>query len=247
MHFDISLIKKHKVATVVIVGIGAIVLYLLLKGSSGSSGASSATGLTTTDLQAAQLTAAENVQQSQIQSTQNIAQINADVQNNQTAASLALGQAQIQASTVQQANQIAGNLSAINLEGTISTQQQVNAEQTQLAETQLGTSAAVDVAGIQAGAYETAVNAQTAVESQALSNQAAIDTSVIQQAGKDTGRSSTGWTQIISSLFGQGPAAIAANQPSQVAGSPSAIISATGGAAGGILKGVGGIISSLFG
>jgi hypothetical protein len=95
MAFNVELLKKHPYATGGAVLVGAIILYIIIKGSQGSSGNTAATttatsgdGTTAADVQMAQIQAAADVQSNAQQVALQTAQLQANVADTQTAASL---------------------------------------------------------------------------------------------------------------------------------------------------------------
>jgi hypothetical protein len=207
----VTVAKKHKV----VVGFGVfftiVLLYLISKKSSGELNSSGESPL---DLQYQKLAAGVNVQQSQIQAQRDQTQIAANVAQSQTAAQLEAVKETLDNAVVMQSQEIAGKYAIANLEAETSTTQLHDALSEKSHE-----------ADLIAGVYN-----------KRLDNQKTLEDAVIAGASKDKSRSSTGWAQIISALFGEGPQAIAANQPSNVANS-----------AGSILGGIGGIVKGLFG
>lgn len=214
MNFD--LIKKHPLATGAIVIIGAVVVYFAMHGnSSGSAPVGSLGGsLTGADLQLANANAASNLVTAQYGAQVTTAQIGGQVAIAQTNAQLAAVGLETEAAKAIVTTQTQGatDVASINADAT-----------TQQTKIQADAATTIAVTGFndQLQAAQASIAANSAIASKRLD----IVNNVITQAGKDKSRSSTGWTQILSGLNGQGPEAIAANQPSAVASSPAGIIS----------------------
>lgn len=220
---NFALVKKHPLATGAVVIVGGIIVYMIVRNLGGGSSANSADGSVvdtsgySSDPRIAAIQAGAGVQAGQQASALQAMQLQADVVNNQTTA--ALEAAKLQAERDQ-------NIAEITTGGDV-------------AKAQISSNTTEFVAGTQAHAYESAIAAST-VQAQ-INADAAVSindsrnnivlaeinnqSKIIDAAGKDKGRSSTGWAQIESSFMGQGPQAIAANQPSAVASSPGAILS----------------------
>jgi hypothetical protein len=230
---DFALIKKHPVLTGASVIIGGLLLFALFRsgGSSADSGTSNGKSLAEH-----QLDAATGIQGAQIQAGLETAQLSANVANNQTLAQLEAVKIATSAQTTQQAADIAGTIALKTIDAETSTQQQVNELKAGLEAKQIESNTALGIVGLQVDAYKTAVTAEADIAHQQLSNEHDLQSAVIAGASRDKSRSSTGWTQILSALFGRGPEAIAANQPSSVASSPA-----------GILDGIGHVVSGFFG
>lgn len=219
MTFNLEVVKRHPVLAGAVVFGGAVILYLLIKHGSASASQPNAS---TSDAQLQSIAGAEAVASAQYGAQLQIAQIQGQVASEQTQASLAAIQTQAQAA-----------------ENIVSTQTAGAVQQTQIT-ADAGTQAAKINADAQTEIAHTVVNGQIAETQSALDayntaqqHQFDLASQVITSAGADKGRSSTGWAQIISALGGQGPAAIAANQPSQVASS-----NATGNIISSITKGI---------
>jgi hypothetical protein len=216
MAFSLEIVKKHPVATGAIVLVGAALLYFMLKRS--SSGGTQAGGLQGNDAQLQAIQSAENLTNAQYGSQVEIAQIQGQVASAQTAAQLAAVQAEAQSAEniVTTQTQGATDIATINANATTEQINSTNNARVSIAHDYFNTALEANQANVDA---ETAI----AQHNFDIANQ------VVTQAGKDKGRSSTGWAQIISALEGRGPEAIAANQPSAVASSPAGILSASGG------------------
>lgn len=130
MPFDLSLIKEHPYATGGIVIVGGVIVFYLLSSSQSSSAQTTATSsspdlsaIAAADAQVAQTNAAAQVQTNAQTVQLQQAQLEADVANNQTAASL-------QANNLNTAATLAATLAQVQA----STQQNQDSLQTQLAE-----------------------------------------------------------------------------------------------------------------
>jgi hypothetical protein len=215
--FDFSIIKEHPYIAGIIVVIGGIVIYLSMTGSSSSSSSAAApdSGLSGSDLQLANLNAAQNLSAAQYGAQVTTAQIAGQVASQQSSDQVAIVNAEANSALAIVQTQTTGAVQATQITSDATTDQ-----------TRINAQAATDIATVTAGdqlqGIQSQVNGQVAI----ANNNLTFDNSVIAAAGTDKSRSSTGYAQIISSLQGQGPQAIAANQPSQVAGSPSAILKA---------------------
>lgn len=106
MHFNLALLKEHPYATGGVVIVGAIVVFFLLSSSQGSSAVAATNPASSDDADLANVQAAAQVQTNaqQVQLAQT--QLEAGVENNQTQASVDLGQ-------VQTAAQLAASLASI--------------------------------------------------------------------------------------------------------------------------------------
>lgn len=213
---DFSLVKKHPVAAGVIVLVGGVILYLLFRGNAASASGGDISGGAG---QLAAVSAAQDATNAQYNAQIQVAQIGGQVAAAQTAAQLAAVQAQAQTAQniVTTQTQGATDIAKINADST--TQQ-----------TQINADAKVQVAQTVINGQLSAVQSQIAATSAAQQRSFDIATKVITSASADKSRSSTGWAQILAALEGQGPAAIAANQPSNVANSAPNIISSIGSA-----------------
>jgi len=243
MAFDFALIKKHPYW----IGggvVGVLFLYWLYSRSSGE-GADTSSGASPSGTPAA-----GNLQQ---------AQINAGIQGQQIAAQVANHQvdAQLQASTLQTASQlslgrdqvaaqIAGQLAQIGANVRTAEIQ----SDTQLGLATINGSTATNVAFIQGQTSVLNTQAQAdaltkavtvSAQSQVLINQSNNQVKLAQigeqkdfyhilaSKGK-LGGDSTGVATVLSGVYGRGPDAIAAQQPTEVANSTSSIIGSIGGA-----------------
>lgn len=215
---NLELIKRHPVIAGVVVFAGAVIFYLLVKHSAPAKQSDGSVS----DSQMQSIAAGEAVASAQYGAQLQIAQIQGQVASEQTQASLAAVQAQAAAAQNIVSTQVAGDVQKTQITADAGTQQaQINANaQTEIAHTVVN------------GQIEEAQSALDAYNA-AQQHQFDLATQVITSAGQDKGRSSTGWAQIISALRGQGPEAIAANQPSQVASS-----NATGNIISSITKGI---------
>lgn len=216
MTFNFELIKKHPLATGAIVIAGGMILYFVMRGNAPAAAPVGSLGgsLTGADLQLANANAASNLVTAQYGAQIQVAQIGGQVAMAQTNAQLAAVQLETDAAKAIVTTQTQGatDVAAINADAT-----------TQQTKIQADAATEIAVTGFndQLQAAQDSIAAQSAIASKKLD----IVNNVITQAGKDKSRSSTGWTQIISAFEGQGPQAIAANQPSEVASSPAGIIS----------------------
>jgi len=214
---NIEIVKKHPVITGLVFVAGAVVLYMLVKHSSASAPSSG-----TSDAQLQALSTAEGLAAAQYNSQLQIAQISGSVASEQTQAQLAAVRLETDAAQSIVATQTSGAVQQTQIQYDSTTEQErINAEaQKDIAHDYFNTSLA---------AHQAEIDAATAISNKNFD----IANQVVLQAGKDKSRSSTGWAQILSALQGRGPEAIAANQPSQVAGANIA-----GNIFGGITKGI---------
>lgn len=215
MTLDLSLVKKHPVAAGVIVFVGGIIVYLLFKHGSAAPAASG--DMSGAAGQLAAVSAAQDATNAQYNAQIQVASIGGQVATAQTNAQLAAVQAETLAAQniVTTQTQGATNIAKITADST--TQQ-----------TQINADAKVQVAQTVINGQLAAVQTQIAAQSAAQQRSFDIANKVITSAGTDKSRSSTGWAQIIAALQGQGPQAIAANQPSNVANSVPNIIGSIG-------------------
>lgn len=214
---DVSIVTKHPAATAGVV-IGTVVIVYLATRNKTSQAAALAPAATAVDMTGTSAVA------SQYNAQIAVAQLGAEVANSQTNAAL-------QAQESNNATAIA--LAQVTTGATVS-EAEINAEsQTEIAAT--NAKAATDIADAQANAniQEASIAASTVTANG--NNTVNLVKNLI--AGHYTGSKIA---QIVSASEGQGPQAIAAAQPGEVAGSPAGIISS-------IAKPITSIFSSLFG
>lgn len=240
MDFSFDVVKKHPVAVGGAV-VGVIFFYVILKSSkSSATQTSNPSSPTANDLSLANINAGLQVANLNTNAQLQTAAITADVQNRQTAAQLEasqlntaaqyqLGAEQVQADIVKTLNANATQLQEAQIQGS-----------TQVAITQSNNESATARAEAEAEALTSIVNTQT--QGQVAIEQAQNQTRLAQVGLQEDylhtlasqrllGGSSTGVSQIASAVLSsgaEGPAAIAANQPSAAGGSPANIISSVG-------------------
>lgn len=214
MNFE--LIKKHPVAAGAVVLFGAVVLYALMKHGAPAS-SSSSPDLSGANAQLAYIQSGQAAIDSQTNASVEMAQLSAQVATAQTNAQLAAVQVEAKSAEniVTTQTQGATDIASINADAT--TQQ-----------TQINADAKTAIASTVVNAQLEAAQAQIDAEKSAQQHSFDLASSVITSAGTDKSRSSTGWAQIIAAIEGQGPQAIAANQPSNVANSVPNIIGTIG-------------------
>ena len=234
MAFNLEIVKKHPVAF----GGGAIALFLLLwylmsKGGSSTSTATGATtGTTQADLQLAQIQAAQNAAQMQVQGQQNIASIQAGVQSQAVAASQAVQLAQTQAAQNVAESTNATQVQLAQVQGQTQTDY-VNA----LSNIVTAQYAAQETQSNNVLAYlENQSNNQAAVAQAGIASQGYLDTQALQHVTQVGG--SQNRTSIIESAMGNIPGSVTAEQgatasavsgnmiPGQIAGAASSAIAA---------------------
>lgn len=196
---DFSVIKKHPY----LIGgsiAGVVVLWIILRNSSQSS-SSGGSGTSAADLQLAQLNAATGVQQSQIAAGVQVAQTQADVAKAQTDAALQASEfdtaAKLQLGTLQTqvdlAKTLAGDSTTVQLA-------QIASDAT-VKQAQIQSDTATSVAGIEGQVYETAIQAQKAVESQRISTVGNI-VGTLQKYSKHYGSDIIASAPVISGILG---------------------------------------------
>lgn len=220
----LEVVKKHPyVIAVSVFVVGLFVILAMRKKTDGSGTALASTDAAVLNAQTAQQIAAQ-----QYGSQLDMAQLSAQVAMSQTDAQLKAVEAQVSGAEQIVATQKQGDVTIAQINADASTEQTRIKSETIKSVSANETNTALAIAQLSADAQAR----QDAYHEQ-------IASQVVNLAGRDKGRSSTGWAQIISALEGRGPEAIAANQPSSVASSPGAIL-------GGVAK-VGSLFSSLFG
>lgn len=229
MPLDLTIVKKHPVATAGVVAATVVIVYVATRNKAGA--ASGPGGLTEISAVSQGTDAAAQAYNAQITT----AQIGANVAAVQTQAAL---EAQ------KNNNATALDLARITTGATTTQAQIVSDAATQ--QELIDATASTEIAATNADAAKdiatTVSNAQVATAMATASAYTAQTKSITDLAtslAAGNKRSSTGVAQIISAVEGQGPQAIAANQPAAVAGSPSSIISA-------IAKPVTSLLSKIF-
>jgi hypothetical protein len=213
---NFSIVKQHPYASAAVAAIVVIVAVIVARssGGGGSSSGSSVSG-SGSNSQLAAVNAA---------TAANNAVVNAQVETVQLGAMVAARQSDNALAAQRDTNTTALSIVKEQTARDIAAASIVTGGQTDIAH--LTTAADVEKTRITAnaavGIAQTNANAAVSISN----NQTGIQRQVVASAGLDKGRSSTGWAQIISAFFGQGPQAIAANQPSNVANSASSIIGA---------------------
>lgn len=229
---NFSLVKKHPFVTGAIVIVGGLIVYMIARNSGGATASADSVDTSgySSDPRIAAIQAGADVQNGQTQGALQAASLQASVVNNQTQAAVDVAKlqaerdqniAEIMAGADVAKTQIAGNTQEFTVE-------------TQATAYEAAVNAATEQTQIVADATVRIQDDRNAVVLAQINNESAV----IAQAGKDKGRSSTGWAQIISAFQGQGPQAIAANEPAAVASSPGAILSGVAGLGKTILGGL---------
>lgn len=238
---DFAIVKKHPYAiggTIV----GLIILWLLLRNSSGGGSASSSSGPSPADLQLASINAGVGIQQAQIQAQTQVAQTTADVTNNQTQAALTASElttaAQLQLGLHQQNTDVVmavtGDQTSVDLANIAA-----NADVTK---TQIEGDTLTNIAGIQGQTQVSIAQAQTAVESQSLT-QVNSQIGSLLKSSKHFNQDIAAIAPVIAEETGQGSSAVGianANAQAKIGTSTAATIGAAS-------KGVAGIAAALFG
>lgn len=222
---DFSIIKKHPY----VFGGGLAALFLIIYLKRHHSAAGSSADLSGGANQVQALSAAASLQNAQANAGVEVAQLQAGA-----AAQVALAQtaAQLEATkttvAAQEAVALSGQQAGI-------TSQQIAAE-AEIAKTQIE---AATAANISANTNATAVKIaqQANVVPLAQINEQEKFYSILASKNK-LGGDSTGVTQILSGVYGRGPQAIAANQPTMVSNSAPNIISAVSSGASKLLSGL---------
>lgn len=207
MAFNFELVKKHPYAF----GGGAIALFLILyyvlsRGSSSSAAATGSSGVSSADVQLAQLSAQDQLAQMQIQAQQNTVATQAGVQTQAIAA-----QQQVQLASVSAAQAVQENTNQTQVQlAQVNGQTQsdyINA----LSNIVTAQYTAQETQSNNMLAYlETVSNNQAKVASQGITTQAALDTQALQHV-TDVGGSQNR-TSIIESAMGNIPGSITAEQ-----------------------------------
>lgn len=230
MPLDFAIVKRHPAATAAVVVGTVVVVYLATRNKSVPA---SPTASVSPDLVAAQTGSNVAAQQ-----------YNAQIVTAQLGAQVALGQTNAALEAQKNNNATAIDLARITTGATTDQTQIVSDSNTM--QTLINANAGTEIAHTNARAATeiatTVSNAQIATamaEASTINNRTKAVTDLAATLAAGNKRSSTGVAQIVASVLGQGPQAIAANQPSQVAGSPSSIITA-------IAKPITSIFSSLF-
>lgn len=228
---DFAIVKRHPAATVgVVVGTVAIV-YLATRNKSGAS-SPSASGVSS-DLVAANSGTSVAAQA-----------YNAQIVTAQLGAQVAVANTNAALTAQKDNNATAIDLARITT-GATTTQAQIVSDSNTM-QTLINANAGTEIAHTNAdAATEIATTVSNAQVATAVANASAYTSStravteLAATLAAGNKRSSTGVAQIISAVQGQGPQAIAANQPSAVAGSPASIIGA-------IAKPVTSLLSKIF-
>ena len=257
MAFDLALLKEHPYATGGVVIVGGIVVFYLLSSSQSSGGTTGASGTSSSDYaaalsadaQLAQTQAAASVQTNAQQVQLQQQQLEAQVANNQTAASLqstnvqtaaqlAATLAQISGQTTQSANQYAyaENIQAMQDQVLMSqinsgVVENANNNATALAGLQSTNDLQYGIAGLQAEVANTGVQAAQAVQTQQLSEQYDLShqtLNMVQQAGLNHGTQSleTSLVGVVGSALNQPQVATAAVQSNATAAAASSAATA---------------------
>ena len=215
MHFNFEIVKKHPYA----IGGSLIAVFLLIylyRKHAASASESSSTPSTV--VSSPTDTAPNNTQIA-------LAGIAAQTSQVQTAASLQASLAQTAASVAENKQNNRTAVLQSEIQG-----------QTAIGQTEIQTAGATDVAQIAANGAVAVQNAKNQVQLAQIAEQESFYKTLTKTG--HLGGSSTGVAQVLSAVYGQGPQAIAANEPSAVANSPANIISSVGNVAGKIFSGL---------
>lgn len=237
MKFDIEVIKKHPylVGGSILI-IGGIVFYLIVR-KSGSSAAPASDG-SAESVQLLQAQTAQQVSAQQYGAQLQMATIAGQVQAYQVQGQVAIANAKYMTEAAIQSKhddtQVAlATIGAAQYGDYLDTQKiiELGQQQTDLAIAQSRDTAAVDITGIQASTYfgiaqlqqelaKYGIDAQRASESDRLDYMRDLADAVLRnpEFGRKYGGSSTGVTQILAALQGQGPAALASTNPAAYGG-----------------------------